>query len=127
MIGRRNKSHQFLVASALVGSLAWHSAAFAQDAPAPAATPPAPAPTGGAILITTKSPTDKFQAEANVSYAWRFNDKIGNVFIGGPITNGIKFSVSASWHKGDGYIKDINNFAPLVPLDTTNYTFGPNA
>jgi iron complex outermembrane receptor protein len=80
--------------------------------------------TGGAILITTRSPTNKFQAEANVSYAPRFNDKIANVFIGGPITNGIKFSIAASWHKGDGYIKDINHFAPLVPLDTTPYTFG---
>ena len=67
--------------------------------------------TGGAILITTKSPTDKFQAEANVSYARRFNDKIGNLFVGGPITNGIKVSISASWHKGDGYIKDINHFS----------------
>src|SRR5258708_26034887 len=54
--------------------------------------------TGGAILITTKSPTDKFQADANVSYAWRFNDKIANAFVGGPITHGIKFSVAASFH-----------------------------
>ncbi len=259
MIGRRSKTQQLLVASALVGSLAWHSAAMAEDAPAPAA-PPAPsasagvegantpatvngeavtandiivtatrttqklenvpatilavtgkqlqtagvvrfsdlalvAPgvqiarsgsytqpairgittsfagggqetnvalyidgfyqsdqtgmnqdlsniqdiqilkgpqgtlygrnaTGGAILITTKSPTDKFQAEANVSYAWRFNDKIGNLFVGGPIANGIKFSIAASWHKGDGYIKDINNFSRNVTLDSTTYTCG---
>jgi len=46
MIGRRNKSHQFLVASAIVGSLAWHSAGFAQDATSPPGAPPAPsAPT----------------------------------------------------------------------------------
>jgi iron complex outermembrane receptor protein len=82
--------------------------------------------TGGAILITTRTPTDKWQAEANVSYAWKFNDKIGNLFVGGPIANGVKVSVSASWHKGDGYIRDINRFAPLVPLDTFNYKFGGN-
>ena len=80
--------------------------------------------TGGAILITTRTPTNKWQAEANVSYAWRFNDKIGNLFVGGPIANGIKVSVAASWHKGDGYIKDINGFGDLVPLDTTDYKFG---
>jgi iron complex outermembrane receptor protein len=264
MIGRRNKSHQFLVASAIVGSLAWHSAGFAQDTGGSASPPPAgptapsaansveggsgtpemvggqavtsndiivtatrttqrlenvPATilavtgkqlqtagvvrfadlalvapgvqisrsgtytqpairgittsfagggqetnvavyidgiyqsdqtglnqdlsniqgieilkgpqgtlygrnaTGGAILITTRSPTDKFQVDANVSYAPRFNDKVGNLFVGGPIANGIKFSVAASWHKGDGYIKDINGFSKNVTLDSNVYTF----
>ncbi len=36
MIGHRSKSQQLLIASAIVGTLAWHSAAMAQDAPPPA-------------------------------------------------------------------------------------------
>ncbi len=247
MIGRRSKSHQLLIASAIVGTLAWHSAAMAQDAPAAAPAPEAAAmvggeavtandiivtatrttqklenvpasiiavtgqalqtagvtrfqdlalvapgvqvsrsgtytqpsirgistsfagggqetnvavyidgiyqsdqlgtnqdlsniqdiqilkgpqgtlygrnATGGAILITTRSPTDKFQAEANVSYAPRYNDKIGNIFVGGPITNGIKFSVAGSFHQSDGYFKDINHFSRNVVLDSTDYNF----
>jgi iron complex outermembrane receptor protein len=82
--------------------------------------------TGGAILITTRTPTDKWQVEANASYAWRFDDKIANFFAGGPIANGVKVSVSASWHKSDGYITDINRFAPKVLLDGTDYKFGGN-
>ena len=80
--------------------------------------------TGGAILITTKSPTDTFHADANVSYGWRYNDKIGNAFVGGPVANGIKASIAASWHKSDGYFKDINSFSKNVILDSTDYTFG---
>jgi len=79
--------------------------------------------TGGAILITTKSPTNKFQAEANVKWKPRFNDKSASVFIGGPITNGIKFSFTGYWRQMDGYVKDINHFAPNVPIDNVTWTY----
>jgi iron complex outermembrane receptor protein len=80
--------------------------------------------TGGAILITTRSPTNKFQADADVSYSWRFNEKIANVFVGGPIANGIKFSIAASYDNTDGYFTDINGFSKNVVLNSTTYTFG---
>lgn len=38
MVVRRNTAHQLLIASAIVGSLAWHSAAIAQNDPADAAS-----------------------------------------------------------------------------------------
>jgi iron complex outermembrane receptor protein len=80
--------------------------------------------TGGALLITTRSPTDRFQADGSVSYAPRFDDKQANIFIGGPIANGIKASIAANWHESDGWFKDVNGFAKGVQLDPTTYDFG---
>src|SRR5579872_260766 len=64
MIGRRIKSHQLLVASAIVGSLAWHSAAMAQGetqsgptAPAAGAVVSPSADTGGVIGNTNVAPS----------------------------------------------------------------------
>jgi iron complex outermembrane receptor protein len=80
--------------------------------------------TGGAILITTRSPTNTFEADVEGSYAPRYRDDIFHGFVGGPIANGIKFSIAGSYHKSDGYFKDINSFAPNVVLDNTTYSFG---
>ena len=80
--------------------------------------------TGGAILITTRSPGDHLEADGTAAYAWRFDDKRFNAFIGGPIAQGIKASVAGYYRRTDGYFTDINNFAPNVPLDSTTYTFG---
>ncbi|WP_174273547.1 TonB-dependent receptor [Sphingomonas bacterium] len=82
--------------------------------------------TGGAILITTRGPSDTLVADGSVSYAPRYNDRQFSAFTSGPITKGIEFSIAGYYRKTDGYIKDINNFAPNVVLDPTTYTFGGN-
>lgn len=76
--------------------------------------------TGGAILITTRSPEDEFEADFTVAYAPRYNDRKVEGFIGGPIAPGIKFGVAGYFRKNDGYNRDINNFAPNAPIRPGN-------
>jgi len=80
--------------------------------------------TGGAILINTKKPGDKFEADFLASYAWRYNDRIVQGFVASPLGDGIALSIAGYYRENDGYFKDINSFAPSVALDATNYTFG---
>lgn len=82
--------------------------------------------TGGAILINTRAPTDRWEADGNVSFAPRYDDFVANGFVGGPIAPGMSFSVAGTFHKSDGYFRDVNDFSPNVQLDSTTYTFGGN-
>jgi iron complex outermembrane receptor protein len=83
--------------------------------------------TGGAILLTTRSPTNKWQIEGDIKYKPRFNDRSAGTFIGGPIAPGVKISLSAYWRKMDGYVHDINNFSPNVPIENRVWNFGGHA
>jgi len=75
--------------------------------------------TGGAILITTLAPSETFTGKAEVSYA-RFDERVANAFLSGPIADGVKFSVSGYWRKSDGYLK-------LSSPTTVGQTAGPAA
>jgi len=58
--------------------------------------------TGGAINYIAARPTNDFQAGGDVSYG-RFNRVEGNVYISGPLANGLKARVSATGLNEDGW------------------------
>ena len=60
--------------------------------------------TGGAILINTLGPSETLTGRFDVTYA-RFDDKIVNGYIAGPISDRLRFSLSAHGRRGDGWIK----------------------
>ena len=72
--------------------------------------------TGGAILITTKSPGDSAALDATASYAPRYDDRIFEAYAAAPLTSGISLGVAGYYRQNDGYIKDINGFAPNAPI-----------
>lgn len=74
--------------------------------------------TGGAILISTKAPSDTFTGKFEARYG-NFDDKSISGFISGPLSEGIKFSVAGYGRRGDGYYdlldasgRKIGNAAP---------------
>ncbi len=56
----------------------------------------------GAIIVTTKKPTDQFQADVNLGYG-NFNTQTANAFVGGPLASGIDASLGAFYRKTNGY------------------------
>ena len=62
--------------------------------------------TGGAILITTKSPSKTWTGDVEGTYS-RFDDKRLSGYISGPINDGIRFSIAGSYRNGDGYNKEL--------------------
>jgi iron complex outermembrane receptor protein len=75
--------------------------------------------TGGAILISTLAPSDTFTGKAEISYA-RFDERVANGFLSGPIADGVKFSIAGYWRKSDGYLR-------LSSPTTVGKTVGPAA
>ena len=76
--------------------------------------------TGGAILITTRTPADSLEANASVSYAPHFDDRKVDGYLSGPLAPGLSFGIAGYYRKTDGYIKDINDFAPKAPIRFTD-------
>ncbi|TAL03865.1 MAG: TonB-dependent receptor [Rhodospirillaceae bacterium] len=60
--------------------------------------------TGGAILINTRGPSKEFMGNFDASYG-RFNENIFNGFVSGPISDRIRFSISAHSRRSDGWIR----------------------
>jgi iron complex outermembrane receptor protein len=58
--------------------------------------------TGGAILINTLAPSRSFTGDIEAGYG-SYNEAVGKVYLSGPITNRIGFSVAAAARSGDGY------------------------
>lgn len=58
--------------------------------------------TGGAILLTTFSPTDEWKGKAEATYA-RFDDKRISGYVAGPISNVVGISIAGYFRDGDGY------------------------
>lgn len=56
----------------------------------------------GAIIITTKAPTDRFEADATVGYGNK-NTQKANAWIGGPVTDAVKASIGAFYRKTNGF------------------------
>src|SRR6187551_1167856 len=58
---------------------------------------------GGAIVITTKKPTDHLEGRfmAGIDNGFGYTLRAG---LSGPLTNTLKFRVSGSWRDTDGYI-----------------------
>ena len=58
---------------------------------------------GGAIIITTKAPTDTFSGNVKVGIDNGFGYYVRSG-ISGPLADGVKFRVSGSWRDTEGYI-----------------------
>lgn len=55
----------------------------------------------GAMIISTRKPTDAFEADVSVG-GGNFGTYKGNVWVGGPVTDNLKLSASAYVRKTDG-------------------------
>jgi iron complex outermembrane receptor protein len=60
----------------------------------------------GAIIITTRKPTDEFAADVAVG-GGNYSSYKGNFWVGGPVTDNLKLSGSGYWRKTDGQWKNI--------------------
>src|SRR5262245_16417187 len=58
---------------------------------------------GGAILITSRQPTDEFEGRVSAGYDSGPGYRVGAT-LSGPVSNTVKFRVSASYQDTDGYI-----------------------
>ena len=94
--------------------------------------------TGGAILISTLTPSRTLTGQGQVSYG-RFDDKRASAYLSGPIGEKVAFSVAGYYRDSDGYIKDFAGFdtAPVKqrsvrtklefrPTETLTATLGYN-
>lgn len=55
----------------------------------------------GAMILTTRKPTDAFEADINVGFGSDALKK-GDIWVGGPVSDTVKLSGSAYWRKTDG-------------------------
>jgi iron complex outermembrane receptor protein len=67
--------------------------------------------TGGAISVTTKGPTQTFQADASIEYG-SFNTVTTTAFASGPLTQDLSGSVSGFYTHDDGYYKNLVTSEP---------------
>ena len=93
--------------------------------------------TAGAILITTKGPSQDLRVEADLAYG-RWNTLKGDLFLAGPLSDDVSLSVFASGRRTDGFVKNVitgedankaKNYAlrgklRFEPSDTVSVTFG---
>lgn len=59
----------------------------------------------GAIIITTRQPTDRFEADASIGYG-NENTQRASVYLGGAFTDAIKASVGAFYRNTDGFFNN---------------------
>ncbi len=85
----------------------------------------------GAIIITTKAPTDTFEGQATASYG-NYNSSRANLSIGGPIIPGkLRFRAAASFSDTDGSYTNIvtgeksQRFQEKVGRFRLDYDSGP--
>jgi iron complex outermembrane recepter protein len=69
--------------------------------------------TGGAILVNTLEPSRTFTGRAELTYA-RFDDKRASAYVSGPLSEHVRFGVSASYLQSDGYLRLIDPVTPGV-------------
>ncbi len=73
--------------------------------------------TGGLISITTRTPGDKFEAEAQAGYA-NFETASGSVYLAGPISEHIAANLSvADTHQGTGWGTNLADGQPAYKTD----------
>jgi iron complex outermembrane receptor protein len=75
--------------------------------------------TGGAILINTLDPSTTPQGTADFSYR-TFNDKRGELYLSGPITDTLSANLSAYGRSSDGFKTDILTGLKDAPVKTFN-------
>jgi iron complex outermembrane receptor protein len=62
----------------------------------------------GALILTTRKPTDEFEAELKAGYG-SDNSYNGSIYLGGGLTDDVKGSISAYTRKTDGQWKNLKN------------------
>ena len=67
--------------------------------------------TGGAILVNTIMPSDRWQGKAELTYA-RFDDKRASGYVAGPISDVIGISLAGYMRRSDGYFKLTSRTVP---------------
>lgn len=68
--------------------------------------------TGGAILVTTRDPSNTFQGKIAGSYG-RFDDVRIAGYVSGPLTDTLSADLVASYHDDNGYTRDVLSGARL--------------
>lgn len=64
--------------------------------------------TGGAILLTTREPSDVLTGKASIGYG-SYNEVVANGYVSGPLAPGLTASLASSYRYTDGYIVNILN------------------
>ncbi|HWV61060.1 MAG TPA: TonB-dependent receptor [Sphingopyxis sp.] len=61
----------------------------------------------GVVNVTTRDPGDEFEGKVSGSWAWPNDDRRIAAYIGGPIAEGVGFTLSGRINKRDGYVKNL--------------------
>jgi iron complex outermembrane recepter protein len=73
--------------------------------------------TGGLISITTRTPGDKFEAEAQAGYA-NYDTVSGSIYVAGPIADHVAANLSfVDSHQGDGWGTNLADGHPAYKTD----------
>jgi iron complex outermembrane receptor protein len=59
----------------------------------------------GAVIITTKAPTETFEAQGTIGYGNK-NTQKANFYVGGGLGSGVTASIGAFYRKTDGFFKN---------------------
>ena len=80
--------------------------------------------TGGAISVISRAPTDQWDGYLEASYG-SFNRSILEGAIGGPISENLKFRISAQWERDDGQFDNVQFPGQPDPRDLGGAVAGP--
>jgi iron complex outermembrane receptor protein len=61
----------------------------------------------GVVNVTTRDPGDEFEGKISGTWAWPGDDRRIAAYIGGPIADGVGFTLSGRINKRDGYVKNL--------------------
>jgi iron complex outermembrane receptor protein len=75
--------------------------------------------TGGAILVTTRDPSQDAELRASIGYG-SFEEMRASAYISGPITNNIAADLSILHHSDNGYARDALTGVRLATYDETS-------
>lgn len=62
--------------------------------------------TGGAIIVVTRTPSDQFEVDGDVSYG-SYNQRMAHGYVTGGLAKGVTADLALSYNEDDGYVKDI--------------------
>jgi iron complex outermembrane receptor protein len=84
---------------------------------------------GGAINIRTFAPSFTLKGKATASYG-NHNDRLFNAFVTGPLSDTIAVSLAGSYHRRDGFLKDLvhggHDFGVATELVRGKILYKPN-